>query len=480
MNDLKELADYVVEHPEAYEYRWRLAKKLYMAWEYNEALRHLLILKKDWTRKLNVLRYLAATLYRLGRYQEAVDELEGILGQWPLELPVWEQLAKVREVMGDYEKAAKAWEEVIRLDPDHSIAGRAIERLRIGPADTPRDKLHLGDSDSGINLSTGKVCGNCGAQNSEEFDRCWQCHALLNQRQTPADFRPKETAPSSTMLWLRPLLGGIAAVASLSAAIYIALVHLPSEEASAVVPASVYDALARTLYMPRAAIGTALALGSPLILLGVFRVARIRGLNLVDALGAGILVASCTYLLLWTPIEYQPYAVAGPAAASAFVMALFLPDGRFARVAVAWLIHSILATALGIAVWIVLVGIEPMRDWPVIARYAELSQSASRETHVPAGETPYACTLLWSTSGSAWLDKQCNVVSFNLETARVDMPMTVELAADGAVQHATSQAPYRFVHQITPDTRYTLRIAAPEDGSFTGTITSFLPLAIGL
>lgn len=480
MNDLKELADYVVEHPEAYDYRWRLAKKLYMAWEYNEALRHLLILKKDWTRKLNVLRYLAATLYRLGRYQEAVDELEGILGQWPLELPVWEQLAKVREVMGDYEKAAEAWEEVVRLDPDHSIAGRAIERLRIGPADTPRDKLHLGDSDSGINLSTGRVCRNCGAQNSEEFDRCWQCHAQLNQRHTPADLRPSEAAPSSVMLWLRPLLGGIAAVASFAAALYVALVRFPSETAVAEMPASLYEALGQSLYMPRAAVGVSLAVGGPFLLFAIFRIARIRGLNLVDASGAGLLVASCTYLLLWTPLKYQPYAIAGPAAASAFVLALFLPDGNYGRVVVAWLAHSLLATTLALVVWISMVGMEPVRDWPLIARYAELSQNEPRELPIPGGKAPYICTLVWSTSGSPWLDAQCDRVFFNLETGSPGLPMTVELSANGAIQHATSQAPYRFVHPITPETRYTLRIATPEDGAFQGTVTGFLPLTIGL
>ena len=95
MADLEELSQYVTSHPDDYAQRWRLAKKLYMAWEYNEAIKHLLILKKNWTRKLNVLRYLAATYYRLGRYMDAISELKEILQQWPSETAVWEQLARV-------------------------------------------------------------------------------------------------------------------------------------------------------------------------------------------------------------------------------------------------------------------------------------------------------------------------------------------------------------------------------------------------
>ncbi len=198
MNDLKDLADYVVNHPDAYEYRWRLAKKLYMAWEYNESLKHLQILKKKWNRKLNILRYLAATYYRLGRYDEAVTELEQILAQWPSEIPVWEQLAKVHEVAGHAEQAATAWEGVLRLDPDHSIASRSVQRLRSTPANTPQDELHLADSDSGINLRSGRICENCGAQNSEEFDRCWQCHASLAHPHTPLSVKP---LPERTTFW---------------------------------------------------------------------------------------------------------------------------------------------------------------------------------------------------------------------------------------------------------------------------------------
>lgn len=473
MNDLKELSDYVVEHPEAYDSRWRLAKKLYMAWEYNEALRHLLILKKNWTRKLNVLRYLAATLYRLGRYKEAIEELEGILVQWPNELPVWEQLAKVREVMGENEKAAQAWEQVIRLDPDHSLAGRAVRRLRAHPGDTPRDKLHLADSDSGINLSAGKVCASCGAQNSDEFDRCWQCHALLRHGERLTDLRAAPRTPT-TILWFRPLLGGFAAVATLSIAMYLALTHFPADSARDEVPRTVYDALGVALYDARAAVGLVLVVASPILLLAGFRIAGIRGLNVIDAIGAGILVASSTYALCWVPVAYAYVVFAGPALASAFIVLLYLPGERFSRIMGAWSLHALLATSVGAAAWFGAAGLEPVRDWPSIARFAQSSVTAAAATPLPKRSAPYQFTLIWASSGSPWLDQQSNRVELEFTTDQADLPMTVGLSDD--ITHVISRSPDRMSIQVVPGKLYVLR--APEDASFEATVRSLLPVSI--
>jgi hypothetical protein len=472
MSDLKELAEYVVEHPEAYEFRWRLAKKLYMAWEYNESLRHLLILKKNWTRKLNVLRYLAATLYRLGRYEEAVAELEGILAQWPTEVPVWEQLAKVHEVMGDIEKSAHAWEQVLRLDPDHSIANRAIRRLRSDP--TPAsDELHLADSDSGINLRSGKICANCGAQNSEEFDRCWQCHAPLAHRDTPVDMKSVDES-ASIMDWLRPLLGGLASVALFSSALYVALTQFPVSPDVLEVPSSAYDALGAALYIPRAVIGGAFVFASPLLLWAGFRITGVRGLNLIDATGAGFIVAAGTYLMLWAPVPYQRYAIVAPAVATALIVMLFLPNERVSRLAGAWVLHTTPATVLGAALWFALVGIEPTREWPAIERFAQTDLRVT-DTQLPSANAPFQCSLIWASSGSPWLDSLCGVALIEVHTERENAPLSIELSLDGRAEQVVSGPPFRFSHRFTPGRRYVLRIAAPEEETIRGTVRSLLP-----
>jgi len=482
MSDLRELADYVVDHPEAYEFRWRLAKRLYTAWEYNEALRHLLILKKKWTRKLNVLRYLAATLYRLGRYNEAIQELEDILVQWPSEVPVWEQLAKVHEVAGNNEDAAVAWEEVLRLDPDHSIAERAVSRLRAEPANTPRDELHLADSDSGINLRTGRVCENCGAQNSEEFDRCWQCHASLAARNTPAGLEPTPDS-SPSLAWLRPLAGGLAAVGAFSAAVYIALTQIPTGAEAA--PESLHAALGGALYIPRLAIGGSLLVCCPIAILACFRLFGIAGLNFVDACGAGALVASVSYVLLWMPASYQPYAVIGPAAATALISLLYLPGGNPLRVGGAWLVHSAFATALGAGIWWFTVGLEPIHQWSEIMNYAASQNTQASDTALPFSSYPYKCSLVWATTGSPWLDSLCGTVDIDVEPDRDGTALNVTLyraaIVDGEakleLETTISQPPYRRTHRIEPGTRYEIHVTAPAEGSFHGVVRGILPVS---
>ena len=166
-----EIARYVEAHPENHEQRWRLAKKLYASWEYRLALEHLLILKDEWQRKINVHRYLAATLYRLGLYVEAQRALEEAIEYWPKDVGLREQLARVLETAGKRDEAADMWESIRELQPSHPMAESAVRRLRRKTEASASEELNIGASDSGIDLSPGQVCPNCGAHNGEEFFR---------------------------------------------------------------------------------------------------------------------------------------------------------------------------------------------------------------------------------------------------------------------------------------------------------------------
>lgn len=131
MADIWDIARYVESNPDDHEQRWRLAKKLYTAWEYRLALEHLQILKNEGPERVNIRRYLGATYYRLGRYDEAIRELRGAIEIWPDELGIYEQLARVLEIAGDPAGAAAMWEKALELDPHHPMAGQASERLRV-------------------------------------------------------------------------------------------------------------------------------------------------------------------------------------------------------------------------------------------------------------------------------------------------------------------------------------------------------------
>lgn len=140
MADIWDIARYVEANPDDHEQRWRLAKKLYTAWEYRLALEHLQILKNEGPNRINILRYLGATYYRLGRYEEAIRELEGAVAQWPEEIGLFEQLARVLEIAGNHEKAADMWDKTLELDPHHPMAAHAASRLRSSTPDTAKKK----------------------------------------------------------------------------------------------------------------------------------------------------------------------------------------------------------------------------------------------------------------------------------------------------------------------------------------------------
>ena len=141
MAEIWDIARYVEANPDDHEQRWRLAKKLYTAWEYRLALEHLQILKNEGQERLNIRRYLSATYYRLGRYKEATLELREAITVWPDEIGLYEQLARVLEIAGDHPGAADMWEKSLELDPHHPMASHAAARLRSRTSDTDKKKI---------------------------------------------------------------------------------------------------------------------------------------------------------------------------------------------------------------------------------------------------------------------------------------------------------------------------------------------------
>lgn len=176
MADVEEIRAYVESHPDDHKQRWRLAKKLYNAWDYRSALEQLLLLKEVWPDQVPILRYLAATHYRLGKYEEAADVLVQAIKDNPDEVSLMEQLAKIHEGGGNTDKAVDVWTRVLAIKPSRA-AEEALERLGMAAgtmASTMASTMAPGPSDHGNDTLI--ICPHCGESNDVFSQRCVRCH----------------------------------------------------------------------------------------------------------------------------------------------------------------------------------------------------------------------------------------------------------------------------------------------------------------
>lgn len=451
MADMWDIARYIEDHPENHDQRWRLAKKLYMAWEYRLALEHLQILRREWPEHQNVARYLAATYYRLGRYEEAVSELRECLAAWPEEVGIHEQLARVLEVAGRREEAAGVWEGLVTLAPDHPMASRAAERLRQRSTESPREKLRLSDSDSGIDLRPGHVCANCGAQNSDEFDRCWQCHAPLDEMRTPTP-RPLRLSgvEEDHLAFSRPAM--VAALLALTGLAGYLSVRDVLFARAVTTGASTFQSLPEFLRahfaITRAIVGLVLATGWPLAIRAGIRAVRMRDLPKGSVLWTGVGAALVTYVLTWLP---QPWLAASPLAGLMVVLGLLLIAGRasFPRRLGAWAVQTLLIVLLAGGAFAALERGLPLNQLETIRAYAANVAPDHGTYPAPAPpegfRTPVTVPVHWPSTQSGWLDRQARTVFVQVESDLSATGLTLELRTPHETLSFTDVTPGAYV-----------------------------------
>lgn len=463
--DLEELAQRVTMNPEDYELRWRLAKKLYMAWEYNDALKHLLVLRKNWSRKLNVHRYLAATFYRLGRHDEAISELQDTLRHWPAEVSVWEQLARVCEVAERHDDASEAWNQIRRLNPAHPAAVRSVQRLMTPPEDSARKDLRLGDSDSGINLARYRVCRNCGAQNSEEFERCWQCHAALRRQSSLDTDTPHVELVEASVPWIWTLIGGLSTVSALSVCTYLVFTQwgkLPLNEDPLPLE-TLNDALAVQLFIPKLLAAVTLLVCCPVALWGGFRLFGESPPAWISLVGAGALIAAVTYAASWMPLEWIAYAPLLPLLA-AFGAVIALSRIGWGKTLGIWAIQlGVIAVVVGGCIT-AMAGGELLRELPKILNAHKTAASVATPPMytLVSGLTPIDRALVWQKTEVSWINMYANRVVLEFDFKNPEIPIEVEIKHGTEVVAQVSKPPYRFTMDVIPEHTYELRIRSEE------------------
>ncbi len=472
MPELWDLARYVEEHPDDREQRWRLAKKLYNAWEYRLALEHLQILRTEFSERVNIARYLAATYYRLGRYGEAQRELERAIETWPHEVGLREQLGRVLEVAGDRKEAMRVWEEVLALDAHHPIADSAIRRLKAGEDETPEGELHLGSSDSGMNLLPGRVCQQCGAQNGEDLEVCWQCGAPLFSVRPRARGGGLLTPTGQTRVPPEQLnlVAGLVSVGLAAGTVYGVLDYWLNHWQAQDYIATVGDLYWAGFFWTRVALTALIFILWP-VAIGVALQVVNRGVKppSVPAL-TGLVLAGIVALSAWLPSGPVLYALAGTLLISFVLIASTYRLG-WKRGIAAWAVHAVvLLGTLGIGLWALESWqldrpLNPIAEVPAITRVAQSHDHS--EAPVQRLETvsfPFEHTLTLRDTGSEWIHARASQVALRVALVGPSVGARYELInADGttAFFHRLDREPLETTVRLVPGTTYRAVLTAP-------------------
>lgn len=425
MAEIWDILDHLDRNPGDHEERWKLAKKFYAAWEYEQALEQLLVLKKEWEPRLNVSRYLAATYYRLGKNEEALAELRDALGRWPDELSLKEQMTRVLETLKDYAGARKAWEDIREAQPDHPLAEKALERLKRGERKaaerTKRNKPPRALAFAGAT----KVCPVCGAANLDDATECWQCGEGGRGVKTPVP-RTADAAHGKTVT-LSPETATVAAVAVvgllLLAGGYGTVLMLREAGVAVEDPrpvATLADVWARQMPASRIFSGIAVIFLWPLILRLALRLVRqARPAPPVVVNLSAVFFGALGYALTFLPHPANVLALLLPALLS-LVMLLTLFGLTPPKAVAAWGIQYLLVFVTGALLFFASesfqlgMAVNPLRELRNVARHiGDTGQHRVPGMYqMPDEAMPWERRVVWHETGSAWLDRRAGPVAF--------------------------------------------------------------------
>lgn len=430
MASIGELRKRVEAEPESHDVRWQLAKKLYAESSYREALAHLRVLKNDWDRRLNVLRYLAAAYYRLGRYDEAISELTDCIDTWPEEVSLFEQLAKVYSAAGRTREASEVWQGLLKLDPSNRMARKALKRIDERASMTPYPATEPHESDDGVDLRPVTVCPRCGAQNSAEFERCWQCGSALNGADTPPPFAEETRAGGTTSHAVVSRLLTALLIGMLAGSLYLTVRYAPlafSDSAFVEPPRTVAEVLLRELTAARLTLWVGLLVLCPITIIAGANLLKIRDLGVRQIAGLSIGLATAVYLGSWLSVQYLYLAIAS-------TILLLIPavvwtlGANAVKSGVMWLLLVTATAAATAGVFFLYVGKGPFEQAQAIAEFARAHDAQPdpgvHPTH--SFSAPARFEMTWISTGSQWLDGHTNETAVIVTSEPVSPPARFE------------------------------------------------------
>lgn len=501
MADIWDTAEAVEKNPDDHPQRWRLAKQLYGAWEYDQALAHLMVLKQKWEPKLNVRRYLSACLFRLGRHEEAVAELREAIALWPDEIGLQEQLTRVLESMGAHVRAREVWQEIARRHPDHPLAQKAITKLRRREAaeaqpatagiraardmmglESPRcdSKGPLDEEDSDCSrLERGPVperdtvsCPDCGAANVATVTRCWQCGGRIagdpfsefdrtEDRETGMAFSPETLSMAAIATVVALLLTGL----------YLSLSMLGAtgQGADTAAVRTVSELYEHQIGYSRALTGLVTVLFWPLAFyLAVLLVQSAKPVPGMLVVLAGLLMGTLAYAASFLPSPLTPLMVFLP-----MILSLMLVLSTFgmpvSRAVGAWAAQFGMVLVVSAATFVASESfllkepLNPLREAVAVAKYmgAADGESVPGSYRFPQNVAPISQNIIWHPTGSQWLDRRAGASSFTLMSDREGAQLKFQIYDEtGArVFDYVQERRYTKLFPVVPGKKYTVAVS---------------------
>lgn len=481
MTEIWDMADHLEQHPEDHEARWKMAKRLYAAWEYDQALEQLLVLERDWEPRLNVSRYLAATFYRLGRNDEALNVLEKALERWPEETHLLEQMSRVLEGMEEHARARDVWEEILKRQPEHPLGKKALSRI------ARREKLKA-ESD-GSNRSGGaanspgffaatKPCAHCGAANVEDAAACWQCGEPMGGEPFAAfdaATRQRRTVSVTPETVSIIVVAAIVLMALAGVFLTLRMVGLTGEPAGETPIRTVADLYARQISTSRIILGVSIILFWPLILhLAVWAVRPSRPVPGILINLTGLLMGTMAYMDSFFPYPMTALALLMPALLSLIIIVAVFRL-RLEKAVLAWALHLFLVLLAGILVFFTAEAYQlgevfrPLRELRSVAAYA---RDATRErepgiNQLPGSALPWEQRVVWRSTGSDWLDRRAGAVAFLVISDADDIQLKFQIYDESGARvfdYVSDRQHTRFF-EVAADTEYRIVLDGPEGHS---------------
>lgn len=470
MSNIWDIADHVEKHPDDYDQRWRLVKKLYSAWEYDQALEHLLLLKKEWEPRVNLSRYLAAVFYRLGRHEEAARELEEALERWPGEQGLREQLTRVYEAAGETAKARAAWEQLIETCPDHPLAKKALSRL-------DKKEKKQAKSAAGQNalkaafFTASTACPHCGASNVDGTARCWNCGWALGEDPLE-DLGPGGGGGQAVMLSPETVgMVGVGAVVVLLLlggflTLRMAGAFGPPEETDVI--HTLGELYTRQIVFSRAVTGGAVllfwvaAMHIALRLVGQAKSIPAMLVNLT-----ALLMGSLAYTASFLP---QPMTVLALLLPMLLSLVIILSTFRLepGRALAAWAVQFLMVLVFAGAVFTFSESYrlgEPLNIFREIRAVAAFASGQGGEgetagTLLPENKAPMRQRMVFRSTGSAWLDRRAGPVLFTVLANDEKNNLRFQINDDKGAQvfDYMEGRLHRRIFEVVPEKEYTVMV----------------------